>query len=244
MKKTLVLQMRPEDETADAEFKAILEKGQIDPENVDRIRVEQLKITDINLEKYNAIIAGGSPFDISTPQEKKSETQLGVESFFERLFPKVISNDFPFLGACSGNGLLGKHCNVNISSKFSEPIGPVEVTITEAGQKDDLLVNFPRKFLALVGHKEACDEVPNGATLLVTSKACPVQMFRIKNNIYATQFHPEADEEQFCIRIDIYKHFGYFNPDEEHRLKSLLKGVKTPESNEILKRFVKKYTTN
>lgn len=34
--------MRPEDETADAEFAAILEKGGINKNQVERIRVEQL----------------------------------------------------------------------------------------------------------------------------------------------------------------------------------------------------------
>ena len=93
----------------------------------------------------------------------------------------------------------------------------------------------------LVGHKEACDDIPCNATLLIEGEACPVQMFRIKNNIYATQFHPEADEDQFCLRIDIYKNYGYFDPSEVTKLKSLVKDVKTPESNLILKRFVDKY---
>ncbi len=233
--------MRPEDETANAEFEAILEKGQIDPTQVERIRVEQLKIKDVDLNKYCAIIAGGSPYDISTPLDKKSDVQIEVEAFFHKLFDDMIPADFPFLGACSGNGLIGNYCGVEITAKYAEPIGPVKVSITQAGKDDDLLKGMPDDFLALAGHKEACDDIPKGATLLVTSAPCPVQMFRIKKNIYATQFHPEADEEQFCIRIDIYKNYGYFDPSEEAKLKSILKDVETPESNEILKRFVAKY---
>ena len=233
--------MRPEDETANAEFKAITSKGRLEHSQVERIRVEQLKIKDINLENYCAIIAGGSPFDISTPQEKKTETQLEVEAFFNRLFDQIIPNDFPFLGACSGNGLLGNYCGINISKKYAESIGPVELTLTEAGMNDDLLKGFPKNIQALVGHKEACDDVPKEATLLASSETCPVQMFRIKENIYATQFHPEADEEQFSLRIDIYKDYGYFPPSEVDHLKSVIKDVQVPESNEILKRFVNKY---
>lgn len=244
MKKFLILQMRPEDETADAEFRAILEKGQLTTDDVHRIRVEQLSTPDIDLDQYSAIIAGGSPFDLSTPAFEKTKIQNEVEAFFVRLFDQLIPRDFPFLGACSGNGLLGQYCGVNISSQYSEPIGPVKVSLTEEGKKDDLLADFPDSFVALAGHKEACDSVPKEATLLVTSKPCPVQMFRLKNNIYATQFHPEADEEQFSIRIDIYKNYGYFDPSEEKTLKALLKGVETPESNQILKRFVAKFCQN
>jgi GMP synthase (glutamine-hydrolysing) len=241
MKKLLVLQMRPEDETANAEFEAILSKGELSSAEVDRIRVEELKVLDIELDKYTAIIAGGSPFDLSTPADEKSNVQIGVEVFFHRLFDQVIPNDFPFLGACSGNGLLGNYCGVNISKKYSESIGPVELTLTEDGMLDDLLKGFPKNIKALVGHKEACDEVPKQATLLASSKTCPVQMFRINENIYATQFHPEADEHQFSLRIDIYKDYGYFPPSEVDHLKSVIKDVKVPETNEILKRFVKKY---
>ena len=35
--------------------------------------------------------------------------------------------------------------------------------------------------------------LPPTAVLLATSPRCPVQMFRVKQNLYATQFHPELD---------------------------------------------------
>ena len=244
MKKFLILQMRPEDETADAEFESILQKGKLNNLLAQRLRVEKNYNTQIDLDQYCAIIAGGSPFDISLPIQKKTPTQLGVEDFFERLFSNVVPRDFPFLGACSGNGLLGKYCGTEISSKYAEAIGPVEINITEEGSRDELLRGFPASFIALAGHKEACDTLPKDAILLASSKPCPIQMFRVKNNIYATQFHPEADEDQFCLRVDIYKNFGYFAPEESENIKKVLKGVETPYSNEILKRFVKKYQKN
>ena len=244
MKNILILQMRPEDEAANSEFEAILRVGKIDKDQVQRIRLEQPNIPSINIDEYSAIIAGGSPFDISCPDEKKTNTQKQVESFFNTLFDDVVARDFPFLGACSGNGLLGNYCGTTISSKYSEPVGPVNVFITEEGLQDPLLVDLPQQFTALVGHKEACDETPKGAVLLVSSKPCPVQMFRIKNNIYATQFHPEANVEEFELRINIYKDHGYFKPQEAEKLKQLLKDIETPVTKEILRRFVKKHTYN
>ena len=156
MKKILVLQMRPENEAANSEFEAILRVGRIDEEQVHRIRLEQPKIPDINIDNYSAIIAGGSPFDVSCPQSKKSNTQKQIESFFNSLFDQVIARDFPFLGACSGNGLLGNYCGTTISSKYSEPVGSVSVYITNEGLKDPLLIDLPKQFKALAGHKEAC----------------------------------------------------------------------------------------
>ena len=241
MKKILILQMRPENVTADSEFEAILRVGEIDRELVHRIRVEQHEKININLNNYSSIIAGGSPFDVSCPNHKKSDVQKQIESFFNHLFDQVIAIDFPFLGACSGNGLLGSYCGTIISSKYSESVGSVTVTVTEEGEKDPLLIGLPKEFPAFVGHKEACDTVPQSAVLLVSSIPCPVQMFRIKKNIYATQFHPEADVEEIILRINTYKNHGYFPPEKADELISAIKGIETPAAKEILRRFVIKY---
>ncbi len=93
----------------------------------------------------------------------------------------------------------------------------------------------------LLGHKEACDTLPEGATLLITGDACPVQMFRVGRNVYATQFHPEGDAEGFTVRINTYKHNGYFEPHEAAQLIDAVSRVQTPFAQQILKRFVQRY---
>lgn len=241
MKPVLILQMRPENETCSSEFEAILKVAKLDREYVERIRVEELEKFEIDISHYCAIIAGGSPFDISCPESLKSDVQLRVESFFNQLFDQVIPNDYPFLGICSGNGLLGNYFDTVISGKYAEPIGSTTVRVTDEGEKDDLLQGLPKEFLAFVGHKEACNHVPEGASLLISSQSCPVQMFRIKTNIYATQFHPEADSDEFTLRINTYKHFGYFPPEQADELILSVQGVQTPVPKKILRRFVEKY---
>lgn len=240
MKKLLILQLRPEDETADSEFNAILQVGGLSPNDVERIRLEK-GIPVIDLNDYTGIIVGGSPFDVSTADNQKSILQKNIEAFFNTLFDDVVDRDFPFLGACSGNGLLGNYCGATISTTYSEPIGSVEVRITEEGKEDPLLKNLPETFSALVGHKEACDSIPPGAVLLATSATCPVQMFRVKQHIYATQFHPEADANEFILRINIYKNHGYFPPEEANDLINRVQKTNTPIPKIILKHFVERY---
>lgn len=237
----LVIQLRPEDETADSELEAILRYGELDVTEVVRVRAEQTGLPDIDLDDYCAIIVGGSPFDVSTPAEEKSDIQKQVESGFNRLFEAVEARDFPFLGACSGNGLLGTYCGASISRQYGEPVGGTDITLTDAGRSDPLLKGLPDTIRVLCGHKEACDEVPPGTVLLASNEACPVQMFRLKNNIYATQFHPEGDAEGFGVRIDAYKHHGYFPADEAEKLKSAVAGETVQDSQKILKRFVERY---
>ena len=241
LKKILILQMRPEDEAASSEYRAFLRVGEIPETSADRIRLEQTPIPEIRLEDYSAIIAGGSPFDVSLNEEQKSATQKQVEEFFDSLFDRVVKDDIPFLGACSGNGLLGRYCGASISGKYSEGIGSALLSVTAEGKKDPLTKGLPDEFYAMVGHKEACDDVPPDAVLLLSSKSCPVQMFRLKNNIYATQFHPEADSNEFKVRIRNYKYAGYFDPAEADELMVKVGEIDTPVPKEILKRFVKKY---
>ena len=76
---------------------------------------------------------------------------------------------------------------------------------------------------------------------MASSETCPVQMFRIKKNIYATQFHPEADSEEFILRINTYKDYGYFAPEEADGLITAVKQTDTPVAREILRRFVQFY---
>ena len=241
-KPILILQLRPENAISDSEYACILKYGAFPAELSHRVRIEKNGIpADISLDNYSAIIVGGSPFDISTPEEKKLPVQKKIEADFKRLLTHVVEQDFPFLGACSGNGLLGSFLGTNISKKYGEPVSCVTVNLTEAGKQDKLLRGFPRQFDVLLGHKEACDETPQGATLLVTGKNCPVQMFRVGDNVYATQFHPEGDAEEFILRIDAYRNHGYFQPEEAEYLILEVSRTPTPHSQEILKRFVDRY---
>ena len=88
------------------------------------------------------------------------------------------------------------------------------VTLTDAGASDPILAELPPTFNAFVGHKEAIRSLPDSATLLASSPTCPVQMFRVGANVYATQFHPELDVDGIILRIHAYADHGYFAADE------------------------------
>jgi GMP synthase (glutamine-hydrolysing) len=241
-KPILILQLRPEDATSDSEYACFLKYGGLRAEDTCRLRIEQHGIPDnLDVDDYAAIIVGGSPFDISTPEEKKSPIQKKIEADFNRLLHQVVTRDLPFLGACSGNGLLGQYLGTRISTKYAEAVGCVTLEMTEAGQLDPLLARFPAQIDVLLGHKEAVDTTPAGATLLLTGRDCPVQMFRVGQNVYATQFHPEGDAEEFALRIDIYRHHGYFEPHEAEELKKRISQKSTPYAQAILRRFVERY---
>jgi GMP synthase (glutamine-hydrolysing) len=236
------MQLRPEDDTSDGEFAAILKYAGLHVSDAVRLRIEASGIPEsLDLGAYSALIVGGSPFDISAPVERKSAIQRRIEADFMRLFERIVADDFPFLGACSGNGLLGAYLGTPISGRYAEPVGCVSVQLTERGRQDLLLQGFPDSIDVLLGHKEACDRVPDGAQLLITGSACPVQMFRVGENVYATQFHPEGDAAGFTTRIHAYKHHGYFQPDQAQTLIDAVRDAQTPYAQAILRRFTQRY---
>ena len=75
----------------------------------------------------------------------------------------------------------------------------------------------------------------------MASERCPFQMIRYGRNVYATQFHPEADGQVFADRIRIYKNRGYFDPAEAQALTDAVMATEVTVPQEILKRFIDRY---
>lgn len=242
MKPFLLLASRAEDAAAEDEYAAYLKYGQLAPEQLRRIRLESAPLPDLDLAGYSGVIVGGSPFTSSDPPDQKSDTQHRVERELSTLLDKLVDLDFPFLGACYGVGTLGRHQGAVIDRTFGEQLGGVEIELTEAGLSDPLLQGMPRRFTAFTGHKEACTTLPPHAVLLASSRACPVHMFRIKQNLYATQFHPELDAEGLVTRIDIYRHAGYFPPESAEELMADARKYTATEPMKILRNFVARYS--
>ncbi|QGF25268.1 glutamine amidotransferase [Raineyella fluvialis] len=241
MRPFLLLATRAEDAIADDEFAAVVRHGGLQPGQVVRLRVDREPIGELDLDAWSGILLGGSPFNSSDPVETKSAVQLEVEAELARVLDLVVEQDFPFLGACYGIGTLGTHEGAVVDRTFAEPVGPVSVELTLAGRKDPLCAGLPTRFDAFVGHKEAVRELPSGAVLLATSDPCPVQMFRIKKNLYATQFHPELDADGLSRRIEEYKHHGYFAPHETEELKAVARRSAVPHPPRLLRNFFRLY---
>lgn len=237
----LLLASRPEDEAADDEYAAFLRATGLAEHQLRRIRLEAGPLPPLDLDDFSGVFLGGGPFNSSDPAEGKSAVQRRIEADLSGLLDEVVARDLPFLGACYGIGTLGVHQGGVVDRTHGEPISCVPVTLTEAGRADPLLAGLPEVFDALVGHKEACRVLPASATLLATSPGCPVQMFRIRRNVYATQFHPELDVAGIVTRVRVYQHAGYFPPAEMDELIARISQVAVPEPSRLLVNFVARY---
>lgn len=241
MKPFLLLATRAEDGPADEEYALFLRYCGLDERDLVRVRMEAEALGPVVLDDYSGVIVGGGPFNASDPAQKKSAVQHRVEAEFRTLLDEVVARDFPFFGACYGVGTLGVHQGAVIDGTYSEPISVIEVTRTEAGAADPLLAGLPDTFAAFVGHKEAVRVLPASATLLATGDACPVQMFRVGHNVYATQFHPELDVDGITTRIHAYSSYGYFSPEEMPLTLQAVRRMPVTHTGDILRTFTERY---
>lgn len=243
MKPFLILQLRPEAEASDNEYAAILRKGGLTEAETCRVRLDcETLPAKLRLGDYSGVIVGGGPGCVSDLPEKKSPVEARIEAAVLGLMPEITGRDFPFMGCCYGIGVLGYHLGAPVTKDHhGEGVGATLCKLTPEGATDPLLAGFPPEFQAFVGHKEALDALPAGCVQLLTSDPCPYQMIRHGANVYATQFHPEADAAVFETRIRVYRERGYFPPEDADRLIAMCRAADVTMPERILRGFVERY---
>ena len=242
MKPFLFLGVRPEDAPADDEYAAMLRCSGLDEQQLRRVRLDRDELGPVDLDDWSGIVVGGGPWNVTDPDHAKSTAQRRGEARLHDLAEQALAADFPFLGACYGIGTLGSLRGGLVDRTYAEPIGAVTVRLTEDGAADPFLGVLPQTFDAFLGHKEAVSRLPDGAVLLASSDTCPVQAFRLGRHVYATQFHPELDVDGLCLRIETYRHHGYFEPAEYDDLVRLARAAVVTEPPRLLQQFVELYS--
>lgn len=238
----LILQLRPEDETADNELAALIQFGGLAESEIHRVRIEKESLPNIDLDDYSATYLGGGPYNLSDDEATKPGEQKRFEAELAPMVDKIIATDFPYFGGCYGLSYLAQRLGAAVSTeKYAETVEATTITLSETATSDPLTKNLPNNFRAIAGHHESVQALPPGATLLASSPICPIHMIRYKQNIYATQFHTELDKEGTALRIRFYKYHGYFKPEDADQLIEAIyrENIVTPPK--ILHRFVARY---
>ena len=93
-------------------------------------------------------------------------------------------------------------------------MGTIDVDILE--KSDPIFKGIPKQFYLQAAHHDALLRLPRGAVHLARSKACPVQMFRRGNYVYAAQGHPERLLENVRSHAEHASRQGYGAKGELH----------------------------
>lgn len=112
----------------------------------------------------------------------------------KQLISSLIHAARPYLGICLGGQLLGAAAGAAVVSCRWEELGTLQVRLNDEGKADPLFDGISSPFATFQWHHDSFD-LPEGSRLLASSPACPHQAFRVGNNAWGLQFHPEVTEQ-------------------------------------------------
>ncbi|MDQ1082867.1 MULTISPECIES: GMP synthase [Microbacterium] len=189
----------------------------------------------LDLERYAAVVVGGSPFNVTDPD--KTDEQQRLERDLERLAATAIEGRTHALFTCFGIGVVTRLLGGTVTLQHPEGTGPADISLTDAGREDELFGILNPRFEALTAHKEGADAVPPGATLLAENDACPVQAYRAGAGLWATQFHPEPTTDAFVARMRVYRDAGYFDAEAFDEVSAHVRSASVEQPTRLLRSF-------
>jgi GMP synthase (glutamine-hydrolysing) len=137
---------------------------------------------------YRGIVVSGS-WSMVTDREPWSEASA-------RYLRAASEAGTPILGVCYGHQLLahafGGEVGDNPSGRHA---GTAEVVTTAAARSDALLSVLPEQLVVQVSHSQRVLALPEGAVLLAHTARDPFHAFRLGDQTWAVQFHPEFDHQ-------------------------------------------------
>lgn len=156
-------------------------------ENYQIIQIEDGERLPEKIDVYDGIIIMGGTMGAEDVEDYPflSEVKAMICQFHDE--------NKPLLGICLGAQLIASALGKPVGRMEKPEFGITALQKTEHGKTDPLFRKLPASFSFMEWHKDRFD-LPDGAVLLATGKACKNQAFRIKDAIYGFQFHPEINE--------------------------------------------------
>jgi len=238
--------VRPQKGAAAAEYESFRVGAHLDSSQLVQLDLVRDPLPDDVFERYSGFFIGGSPFNVTDPESTKTDVQRRLEADLERIASAAMIASTEAGGTaafftCYGIGVVTRLLGGEVSRAYPEDTGPVTVDLTEAGEGDPLLGTLAHRFTALTAHKEGSARVPDGATLLATNEASPVQAYLVGERLYATQFHPEPTTRAFTERMAVYRDDGYFAADDYETIAARVHAASVTEPARLLRAFARTF---
>ncbi|RNE49173.1 glutamine amidotransferase [Corynebacterium alimapuense] len=185
-----------------------------------------------NLSDYDGVIVGGSSLNIT------NEPWDDWQHHIHQQLSEIIESGLPTFLVCYGASWLAHTVGGTIGHQFAEQSGPTYVELTDAGRTDPISAGLPDSFTSLTGHTECIEAISPELTVLASGPSCPVQFLRYREHVWATQFHSDMDAAAMHDRMNFYRDYGYFSPEDYDTIVAGLPQVDTTWSNQLMRNFV------
>ena len=228
---------RPQQGAAAAEYESFRQAMRLDENELERWDLVRDPWPADAARRWRGAVVGGSPFNVTDPESAKTDAQRRLEGDLAHLAQAAASGETAALFTCYGIGVATRALGGEVTRAYPEDTGPTKVTLTAQAQQDRLFGGLASSFAALTAHKEGTGRLPEGAVLLATNDACPVQAYRLGDTLYATQFHPEPTGRAFTERMAVYRDDGYFAAPDYDRIAARVLAASLTEPMRILRAF-------
>jgi GMP synthase (glutamine-hydrolysing) len=237
MASLLYVCVRPETGAADAEHASFRRALGVDV--VDRLNLLDEPLELDVLARYRGVVVGGSPFNVTDPA--KSAAQRRVETDLERIARHAIHGRIAAFFTCFSIGVVTRMLGGDVANGTPESASATVIETTDAGAADPIFGPSSPALTVFTAHKESAVAVPEGAVLLATNAACPVQAYRVGTHLYTAQFHPEPTPRDFADRMTFYRTTGYFDPEEFDLVQGQVLAASVTEGAALLRRFAQRF---
>lgn len=136
---------------------------------------------------YDGLIVLGGPMGV---YEEDTYPFISKEI---KLIQSALKDRLPILGICLGSQLLAKAAGASVYKGTAKEIGWFNISLTEEGKKDRLLMGLPGELTVFQWHGDTFD-VPSSGVNLVSSELFPNQLIKVGPCAYGVQFHLEVTE--------------------------------------------------
>lgn len=231
----LLLQIRHDPHVRREEYESFVRYCGIRSSEMDTLNVfDQQDFGPEVLSGYDALLVGGA----SEASVLEPENYAFVPNCIE-LLRHCIEIDCPVFASCFGFQLAVLALKGEIIRDATDfEMGSLPISLRAAAADDILFHDVSDGFYAIAVHRERSIKCPpNAIELAFTDQCC--HAFRVcDKQFWACQFHPEVDRATLVERLTIYK--DAYTDDDDHLNKVLSGAVETPESNDLLRKFVQR----
>lgn len=232
---------RPQEGAAAAEYASFRTAMHLDEQGLERWDLVREPLPADFATRWRGAVVGGSPFNVSDPESSKTDAQRALEDGLARLALAAAAGETAALFTCYGIGVATRALGGEVTRAYPEDTGPTAITLTDDGRRDRLFGALATTFSTLTAHKEGTGVLPAGAVLLAENEGCPVQAYRVRDTLYATQFHPEPTGRAFTERMAVYRDDGYFDRGDYDAIAARVLASSLSEPPRILRAFAETF---
>ena len=232
----LVIQFRT-DESGPHEIKAIHDVSGLKYNDICALNVLTPWVDTDDLlhfaSKAHGVIIGGWVENGLEANTKHKKQQLDkVLRILRPVLEFIHTTDKPTLGICFGHQVIAEMFGGKVERVLEQAeIGVADIILNEDGREDRIFDGMGDTFSAVQGHKSSVTKLPEGAVHLAYNESSAYQSYKMKNNIYCVQFHPELTGTLLQDRLNLFPDYA-----DNHNSYEFDKEV---TSQSVLENFIK-----